>query len=286
MKNENAGTGLASRVVPKSITRLLPAALLAAGLFVAAPSGQAQSASFAENFNAGSLPSSLEAASGVPTFSGGTVNFPGSNDYNRTYLQTIANYNNTNFVAEVTVKVATCCGGTGAAFFGLGQGVPSYWFHEPRNSPTTYVRIAPDDFGAFFAITTSTTENIGTATAAGTGTHRVRLTWDHVAKSFTAAIQKNYTGGTFTPTYTIALAPDNEFFGDTNTRIFFGGAGNSTFDDLRVVALAGTPGQKNCHGKSVSALAGQFGGTDHAASALGFDSVDALQSLIQGFCGN
>ena len=50
------------------------------------------------------------------------------------------------------------------------------------------------------------------------------------------------------------------------------------------VPQAGTPGQTNCHGKSVSALAHQFGGLDTAASALGFSSVKALQDGLQTFC--
>jgi hypothetical protein len=43
-------------------------------------------------------------------------------------------------------------------------------------------------------------------------------------------------------------------------------------------------GKANCHGKSVSALAEQFGGLDTAASSLGFSSVDALQEALNAFC--
>jgi hypothetical protein len=50
------------------------------------------------------------------------------------------------------------------------------------------------------------------------------------------------------------------------------------------VPKAGTPGQANCHGKTVSALATQFGGLDAASSALGFSSVAALQDAIRVFC--
>jgi hypothetical protein len=50
------------------------------------------------------------------------------------------------------------------------------------------------------------------------------------------------------------------------------------------VPEAGTPGQANCHGKSVSALAHQFGGLDAAASGLGFSSVAALQDGLKAFC--
>jgi len=50
------------------------------------------------------------------------------------------------------------------------------------------------------------------------------------------------------------------------------------------VPRTGTAGQANCHGKSVSALAHQFGGLDTAASALGFSSVDSLQQAFEAFC--
>jgi len=50
------------------------------------------------------------------------------------------------------------------------------------------------------------------------------------------------------------------------------------------IPQAGTPGRPNCHGKTVSALARQLGGLAHAAEALGFSSVDALQDVIDLFC--
>jgi hypothetical protein len=46
----------------------------------------------------------------------------------------------------------------------------------------------------------------------------------------------------------------------------------------------GTPGQPNCHGQSISALAHQFGGIDAAASGLGFSSVRQLQAGFALFC--
>jgi hypothetical protein len=49
-------------------------------------------------------------------------------------------------------------------------------------------------------------------------------------------------------------------------------------------AFAGTPGEANCHGESVSALVRQYGGLAAAAAALGFPSVQALQDAIQEFC--
>jgi hypothetical protein len=64
-----------------------------------------------------------------------------------------------------------------------------------------------------------------------------------------------------------------------------GGFDPSTDLGAAAAGFAGTPGQANCHGVSVSALARQFGGLSAAASALGFSSVQALQDAIQGFCG-
>lgn len=50
------------------------------------------------------------------------------------------------------------------------------------------------------------------------------------------------------------------------------------------VAQAGIPGEPNCHGETISALATQFGGVQVAMSALGFSSVDALQDSFKEFC--
>jgi hypothetical protein len=50
------------------------------------------------------------------------------------------------------------------------------------------------------------------------------------------------------------------------------------------VPEAGTPGHANCHGKSTSAVAKQFGGVDAAAAILGFASVNALQDAWKTFC--
>jgi hypothetical protein len=50
------------------------------------------------------------------------------------------------------------------------------------------------------------------------------------------------------------------------------------------VPNAGTPGNANCHGKTVSALAVQFGGMDAAALAFASSSVTALQNAVTLFC--
>ena len=47
---------------------------------------------------------------------------------------------------------------------------------------------------------------------------------------------------------------------------------------------AGTPGRPNCHGRTISAMARQFGGINQAAMILGYFSVDALQEGVSVFC--
>lgn len=51
------------------------------------------------------------------------------------------------------------------------------------------------------------------------------------------------------------------------------------------IPAAGTPGKANCHGRTVSAMAHEFGGIDASASTLGYSSVGALQDGINVFCG-
>jgi hypothetical protein len=50
--------------------------------------------------------------------------------------------------------------------------------------------------------------------------------------------------------------------------------------------FAGMPGTANCLGKSVSALASQNRGLSHAAEALGYASVQALQDAISAYCAD
>jgi len=59
---------------------------------------------------------------------------------------------------------------------------------------------------------------------------------------------------------------------------------NMTFSLTGASLPRSRPGRENCHGKSVSTVAEQFGGLDAAASDLGFVGVDALQDALREFC--
>lgn len=70
------------------------------------------------------------------------------------------------------------------------------------------------------------------------------------------------------------------------TDIVGAGTFNMTFSlSGNEIPEAGTPGQANCHGQTVSAMAGEFGGIDVSALTLGYSSVDALQVGLKVFCG-
>ena len=82
-----------------------------------------------------------------------------------------------------------------------------------------------------------------------------------------------------------ALAPDWLRIGTD----IIGGATPPTFNMTfsltgDTIPDAGIPGEPNCHGESVSALARQFVGVHAAAISLGFSSVDALQDSFKEFC--
>ena len=67
---------------------------------------------------------------------------------------------------------------------------------------------------------------------------------------------------------------------------YFTGDGQHGFIATPAPTFAGTPGYSNCHDKSVSALAQQFGGLNAAAAALGYPSAQTLQAAIRTFCGS
>ncbi|MEO5510634.1 MAG: hypothetical protein ABIS27_08375 [Longimicrobiales bacterium] len=206
--------------------------------------------SFNENFDLkGSSARLLENTGAPPTYSNGGLIFPGSD---RGYLRTIAsNYNNTSFKADITMTIVGGFPGTGTAiaFFGFGTGEPDYgFFGEPTTDPSIYARVMPDEFNGPSVQITNATGGVlqeGAAEApgqGGNGTHRLRISWDRETKEFTVFVHTNYVEGTaFVPTAVLGPIAVPGVFDDTNSRIYFGGAGNVTFDNLHVVAFSRKP---------------------------------------------
>ena len=253
-------------------TRLAPVLLTSACILagcdtsrIAAPTHEpaqfnavANSPSFAESFDRGALQSTgrLEVSTAysleweyymLPDYSTGAAVFGGSDDGLRTYLRTTGTgYNDVDFVADMTVTVAGH-GGVGIAFIGLGTGTTNEceFFCEPTGHPSVYVRIFPDDFAGGSAITDRTAEGYvwnviqegANSGVGGSGTHRVRMSWQASTGEFSVAIHEDYQeGADFTATTTMTRTVDASAFAG-NGRIFFGGAGNATFDNVRVTAM-------------------------------------------------
>ena len=63
------------------------------------------------------------------------------------------------------------------------------------------------------------------------------------------------------------------------------GASDSGIVAVSVTGFAGTPVAKTCHGQSTAALANRYTDLGTAAAALGYPSVNALQTAITIFCG-
>jgi uncharacterized repeat protein (TIGR03803 family) len=96
----------------------------------------------------------------------------------------------------------------------------------------------------------------------------------------------NCTDGAF-PSAGLTADVSGNLFGSTEE----GGASNDgTVFELSgsgfvvPATFTGIPGKPNCHGKSVSALARQYGGLSAAAAALGYSSVRVLQNAIAAYC--
>jgi hypothetical protein len=64
-----------------------------------------------------------------------------------------------------------------------------------------------------------------------------------------------------------------------------GGCEQDGFAPTATCAFVGTPGQPNCHGKTVSGLNRQFGSVDKVAQQTDI-SVQELQDAIEAYCGN
>lgn len=118
------------------------------------------------------------------------------------------------------------------------------------------------------------------------------------ASTPTTLVSFNGTGGSHPAASLITDASGNLFGatvdgGSTNTGTVFAITG-SGFVPPNVPPnvppqpsnpFAGVPGSPNCIGKSISSLAHAYGGIAHAAPALGYASVSALQGAIGSYCG-
>ena len=127
--------------------------------------------------------------------------------------------------------------------------------------------------------------------ASGYGTvFEVTKTSSGYASTPTTLVSFDTSSGAFPLAGLIADANGN-LFGTTEEGGAFGfgtvfEVTGSGFVPPRQKHFAGTPGSGDCTGKSISTLAQTYKGIAHAASALGYANVTALESAIAEYCSN
>lgn len=214
---------------------------------------------FSEDFSSGKG-SNLIVTGGSETtidFAGGSANFTGldSSGATRAYLGTSATFDlAVAFTAEVDVIVPNGSGGNGLAFFGFGTGqrgdssqgggAPS--FYEPSVGPTAYIALLPNDFNlagiasADFAgsVMGGLSAPIPGAGPVGSGSHKLQMIYNPSNSSLQFAYKKQGATGAGDP-WQVATSiniSDNNFT-NANGRVFFGGSGAVTFDNLNLVVV-------------------------------------------------
>ena len=160
------------------------------------------------------------------------------------------------------------------------------------STPTTLVSFNGSDgmFPASGLIADAEGNLFGTTSgggANGQGTvFEIAKTADGYASAPTTLVNFNGTNG---------ASPEADLIADRSGNLFGTTMEGGAYNDGAVFEVtdsgflppplfAGTPGRPNCHGRSVGALARQYGGLNSAAAALGYPSVRALQKAILEFC--
>lgn len=194
-----------------------------------------------EDFAGPELPSSLIASdSTAVTVDNGVVTFGGDRNYLRTAL---SEYSFNDFTAEVTVTVGGDSSVTAeeqVVYFGMGNGQPvPENANEPDPSALVQMRVAPDGFSldgaGLIDIKDDNSVADSTSDAGGSGTHRLRLSYNGSSQMATISIDQDYAGGDFVADHTFAdIDVSDNLFDLDNANIFFGGSGNTTFDDFKI----------------------------------------------------
>jgi hypothetical protein len=209
---------------------------VAEGTFTVADPNPSSAIALNEDFEDLSLPATLEdpdAATTTTTFDTGEAVFSGG----RHFLRTVATgYADSSFIAEGTLTFGSSTG-DGIAFFGMGPGTNGGAFDGP-DLPTIYAEIAPGGFaGGYFRAMDGSQAGPGFGGGWAVGTkHRVRFSWHAQSETAVVELDQNYTGGAFEADFVTAVIGRDNGFTPANSRIFFGANGNTSWDDISIVA--------------------------------------------------
>jgi hypothetical protein len=233
--------GCLSSIFPCGVKKQIPditITIFAISLAVLSPSEAAQS--IVETFDGPSLNSGLElSVAGSYTLAGGQA-FNNSSPL-RQYIRTVAtDFRSADFTLLITYTVANNSASGGAAFIGIGGGMPDAGFYEEPLA-ALYFRHLPTDFASGIVNPSINNGSGGVSELSslgnpGSGTHRAQLF--KLGNTITYGIQQNYTTGNFFADYsaTFDLTESRfSFLNDTNSRLFFGGDNIQTkFDNVTI----------------------------------------------------
>lgn len=164
------------------------------------------------------------------------------NDGRNVIHTTMADYNASSFVAEVTADFSA----GGRMFFGLGGGlVGTYGTPDWDVADTGWLELGPGGLANTF---TYDLGGIGPNGPAGTGMAavgnniRVRMTYDAGAGTLTWAVDDAYAGGPFVADVTSGpLDISSLFSSGEDARVFIGGGSGALLSDFSVTVVP-TPG--------------------------------------------
>lgn len=194
---------------------------------------------------AGLAPDMQEADSATPerdiAYSAGGAQFgtamPGNDG--RNYINsTMADYNASSFVAEVTADFS----GGGRMFFGLGGGqVGTYGTPDWDVADTGWLELGPGGLANFFTYDVGgvgPNGPTGSGMAAVGNNIRVRMTYDAGAGTLVFEIDDAYAGGPFVADVTsTALDISSLFSSGEDARVFVGGGSGSMLRDFSVTVI-------------------------------------------------
>jgi len=172
---------------------------------------------------------------------------PEGGDDGRVYIGTNAsNYitsTNIGFVAEVSITINAGDHNDETAFLGVGEGIdsnhgglgPSY--DEPSGGSAFAYFGVRDNSGGLTILNDNKKSKSGINRKplhkrTGPGTHRFRLTYDGTYLHLSAQIHER---GDFIEQFSIDVSDNG--FDETNSRIFFGGSNEATFNDFEVLSV-------------------------------------------------
>lgn len=226
--------------------------------------------SFSEDFSSNTAGPNLGLKGGSSAnidYSAGSARFTGTapTGSERAYIGTSTNFNLAqDFTVEVQVTVPSAGGGNGVALFGFGSGAPGdssagdggSSYYEPSAGPSAYIALIPDDFpdananseityADFNAGNTGGTANTfyqsgGNDVVLGSGTHRVRMSYNASTSTLTFSYQEDGVGSFIDLGPAINIGDNG--FDSTTGQIFMGGAGGVIYDNLNVTVIP-EPGQ-------------------------------------------